>query len=126
MKAAELRALCELRGLKVHRAKADMIEELEAYDAGSGDVLPASEEVEAPVDLNKAERAPDSDVWVSDGRLYKRFPKDDIYLGDAEHFRNLLDVVDEAVNLRRVTYGPAFRAADKCGAEFWVYAVNVR
>lgn len=140
MKAAELKALCEKRKLKVHRAKADMIKELKEFDAAQeikdyyGDepaplpdgVLPASEDDATPEPQPEPESPADEheDVW--NGSLYVAHARHSQHLGDEEHEEYLRDVVAEAERRGLEHYGPPFRAADECTADFWVYAVNVR
>lgn len=144
MTAKELRELCEERGIKPSRAKADMIEDLKARDAADeltrlsqeldrpDEPLPASEEdpaPEVPVEPEKPAESrtepEDETVWVEHGRLYKRYPRQTPVLGDHEHVNNLTDVTEEAVIRGRETYGSAFRVRDPDSAT-WLYAINVR
>lgn len=144
MKAAELRALCEEKGLKVHRAKADMIEELKARDAAdeltrlgqemeqdapeevSNGSQPGSAWLVGPDGLPVDSGPVDGDTWLFDGRFYKQYPKRGIYLEDDEHRGNLADVIANAAEAGHEYFGPSYRVPEKCGADFWVYAVNVR
>lgn len=139
MTAAELKALCVKKGIKPSRAKADMIEDLKARDAAD-ELTRLSQEMEqeaaeAPVEPVEETPAPavevpskslpEERVWVSDGRLYKAYAKEDRWLDDDEHEENLRDIVEEAV-LRGVDYyGPSFRVDDP-DVDEWIYAINVR
>lgn len=130
LKAAELRALCEERGLKVHRAKADMIEELEAYDATHGPETPSEPlpEPEPPISPEKPAEEPtrptDDSVWVEDGTLHRRYLRSGI-LTDFEHLDHLADIAEEALSRGYEPYGPSFRVRDPDSAT-WVYGVNIR
>lgn len=139
MKAAELKALCELRGITPHRAKAVMIADLKARDAFADELtklgqeldasdggLPASEDVPDLGDHLDLTKPVETDVWRSEDSFYKRYDAEGPYLGNDEHEENLRDVVDTAKNHHLTPYGPPFRVADKCGVGYWVYAVNVR
>lgn len=139
MTAAELKALCVAKGIKPSRAKADMIEDLKAreaadeltrlsqemeQEAAEASVEPV-EETPAPAVEVPAPKLPEERVWVSDGRLYKAYAKEDRWLDDDEHEENLRDIVEEAV-LRGVDYyGPSFRVDDP-DVDEWIYAINVR
>jgi ribosomal protein L12E/L44/L45/RPP1/RPP2 len=143
LKAAELRALCEQRGIKPSRAKADMIADLKAKDAADALIKhdedaglyaheTASEEVQAPevpAEPEKPAETPsepeDEDAWVENGRLYKRYRRQSPVLGDREHADNLADIAGEAVRRGREPYGLAFRVRDTDIAT-WLYAINVR
>lgn len=125
LKAAELRELCEERGLKVHRAKADMIAELEAYDAAQGSETPVEPDpAPEPQPESESPAEEHEDVW--NGTLYVAHARHSQYLSDEEHEESLRGVVAEAERRGLQPYGPPFRAADECTADFWVYAVNVR
>jgi ribosomal protein L12E/L44/L45/RPP1/RPP2 len=143
LKAAELRALCEQRGIKPSRAKADMIADLKAKDAADALIKhdedaglyaheTASEEAQAPEVPAEPEKPAESRpailtgvVWEEGGTFYKRVPRRGSVLGDDEHEENLRDVADEARSRGREVYGPAFRDRDPDTAT-WVYAINVR
>lgn len=135
LKAAELKALCEERGIKPSRAKADMIEDLKTRDAadeltqlGQEVELNGSETASAWVkedpDPVEPVEAPDEPVWLADGCLYIRYLRHG-RLDDREHHHNLTNVVEEAVIRGLTPYGPPFRVNDPDSAT-WVYAVNVR
>lgn len=131
LKAAELRALCEERGIKPSRAKTDMIADLKADDAVREGTatdydanLAAWEKELLSQDPQTPESAPEEPVWLSDGRLYKRYERHG-KLDDREHHSNLTDVVEEAVIRGREPFGPSFRVTDP-DPNTWVYAVNVR
>jgi hypothetical protein len=140
--AKELRELCEKRGIKPSRAKADMIEDLKARDAADeltrlseelglrDEPLTVSEDVQVPEvhpePVGPVEEPPaafDETVWFANGRLYKTYPHTGP-LQDAEHASNLSDVIEEAVIRGKSTYGPSFRVRSKTGP--WVYAIHVR
>lgn len=135
LKAAELKALCEERHIKPSRAKADMIADLKALDAANEltqlteelglyeDQTP-SETVPAPEPQEEPENAPDEPVWLSDGRLYKRYTRHGI-LDNREHEGNLTDVIEEAVIRGLEPLPPSYRVGDP-DSKSWVYAVNVR
>ena len=143
LKAAELRALCEQRGIKPSRAKADMIEDLKAKDAadalialdeieGLYDDKTASEEAQAPEVPEETEKpaeshpeTPQEDVWEEGGSLHKRYPRRNPVLDSFEHIDRLIDVVNEALSRGKEPYGPAFRVRDP-DPTTWVYAVNIR
>jgi hypothetical protein len=144
MTAKELRELCEQRGIKPSRAKADMIEDLKARDAAdeltrlSQDLDLPDEPVtvsepapapEVPAEPEKPAETPsepeDEDAWVENGRLYKRYRRQSPVLGDREHADNLADIAGEAVRRGREPYGLAFRVRDTDIAT-WLYAINVR
>lgn len=135
LKAAELKALCEEKGIKPSRAKADMIEDLKAWesafelmqhdqDAGLYDSLPSFKKTPDPEPQPEPVPASDEPVWLDDGRLYIRHDRHG-RLDDREHHHNLISVVEEAVIRGLTPYGPAFRVNDPDSAT-WVYAVNVR
>lgn len=135
LKAAELKTLCEEKGIKPSRAKADMIEDLKARDAaddlitltedmGLNDSDAASAWVVEGQDQTEPVPASDEPVWLDDGRLYIRHDRHG-RLDDREHHHNLISVVEEAVIRGLTPYGPAFRVNDPDSAT-WVYAVNVR
>lgn len=137
--AKELRELCEKKGIKPSRAKADMIEDLKARDAA--DELTrldqemeqeAAEAAEKPAEEKPvptvevpAPKLPEERVWVSDGRLYKAYAKEDKWLDDDEHEENLRDIVEEAVLRGADYFGPPFRVDDPDVNE-WIYAINIR
>lgn len=149
LKAAELRALCEERGIKPSRAKHDMIEDLKARDAADELTVLAQEmEQEAadapvpapeappipfiPEDLQKpAERPVEPLVrspgaeWVENGVFLKEFDRN-YTLEQYEHERNLNQVVSAALGMQLHPYGPPYRVADRTNAFKWVYGVNVR
>lgn len=139
MTAAELKALCATKGIKPSRAKADMIEDLKARDAA--DELTqltqemeqeAAERREEPAEAVPAvfvpehlQKAGEDRVWLSDGRLFKAYLKEDKWLDDDEHEENLRDIVEEAVIRGKEHYGPPFRVDDP-DVDEWIYAINVR
>lgn len=140
--AKELRELCEERGIKPSRAKADMIEDLKArdiadeliqHDEAEGLYEPETApepvpEPETPAEPEKPTEsqpeAPAEHVWVEGGTLYKTYPRNG-RPSDREHQEYLGDVVEEAVAHGRDPYGPPFRdrTTDK---SVWLYGVNVR
>jgi hypothetical protein len=144
MTAAELKALCVEKGIKPSRAKADMVEDLKARDAADelsleanlqqfeedvlvdrvgGSVEPV-QMVPIPFIPEALQKAADEPSWVSEGRLFKRYQKEDSFLDEDEHEENLRDIVEEAVIRNLDYYGPPFRVDDPDTDE-WVYAINV-
>lgn len=133
--AKELKALCEERGIKPSRAKADMIEDLKARDAADElsrlgqemeqDATQAASQPDPAPEVKEPSESPsDSPVWISDGRLRMRFERQG-RLDDFEHYSYLSKVVEEAENRGLESYGPPFRVNDP-DTYYWVYAVNVR
>lgn len=143
--AKELRELCEKRGIKPSRAKADMIENLQARDAadelsrigqeleqdGVEASVPTVEEPtapEVPVETVKPAEsqpeAPEDHAWVEGGTFYKTYPRNG-RPSDREHQSYLEGVVEAAVAHGRDPYGPPFRdrTTDR---SVWLYGVNVR
>lgn len=128
--ATELRKLCEKHGIKPSRAKADMIEDLKALDAANeqeaveASVEPVEEKPVPAVEV-PAPKRPEERVWLSDGRLYKAFEKEDKWLDDDEHEENLRAMVEEAEARGADHFGPPFRVDDP-DVDEWIYAINVR
>lgn len=144
LKAHELRELCEARGIKPSRAKADMIADLEARDAADeltrlsqelglpDEPLTASEDGTAPEAQDEAEKPAERPVvalevadWVEDHVFLKRFPRNP-NLDSWEHQANLRDVAEYARASGFETFGPAFRVAHRTTPTDWVYGINVR
>lgn len=136
LKVAELQALCKERNLKTSRTKSEMIERLEAYDVANELIsvteelglyysVPASQPVPDPEPETTSPRAGEGRVWLSDGRLFKAYEKEDRWLNDDEHEENLRDVVEEAVLRGKDFYGPPFRV-DSTDVDEWIYAINIR
>ncbi len=148
MKAAELRALCEAKGIKPSRSKADMIADLEARDSADeltrlsqelnlpDEPMPGSEEVwppEVPEELRKPgdERTarPVATLVVphiiEDGTFYKEFPRGET-LEQPEHEANLRRITHQAEASGFETFGPAFRAPNRTTRTDWVYGINIR
>jgi hypothetical protein len=149
LKAVELKVLCEERGLKVHRAKADMIKELKEYDTAQDikdyygdeaapvpdgvltDVEADTEPEPQPEPETSAERpveplvrAPGAE-WVEDGVFLKEFDRG-YTLETWEHETNLRQVVGCALAMQLEPYGPPYRVHSRTNAFKWVYGVNVR
>lgn len=135
LKAAELKALCEEKGIKPSRAKADMIEDLKAWesafelmqhdqDAGLYDSLPSLEKDPVPEPQPEPEPAADELVWLQDGVLHKRYKRHG-KLDEREHHHYLSDVIEEAVLRDFGPFGPSFRLTDP-DPDTWVYGINVR
>lgn len=154
LKAAELRALCEEKGIKPSRAKHDMIEDLKARDAAD-ELTQLSQELDLPDEpmpvrsdtfmkaLDVPQEAPVDDPgprgqerpleqlqrapgaeWVMDGTFYKEFPRDAV-LDEREHESNLRQVVGGALAMQFQPYGPPFRSAALTSVTRWVYGVNI-
>lgn len=134
LKAAELKVLCEERGIKPSRAKHDMIADLKDWDASNAPVPPV-EEVEVPLaqeeptkpaqrPVEPLVRSPGAE-WVEDGVFLKEFDRN-YTLEEYEHQRNLNQVVGAALGMRLHPYGPPYRVASRTNAFKWVYGVNVR
>lgn len=141
--AKELRALCEKRGIKPSRAKADMIEDLKARDAadeltqltqdlGLDEPLTASDVAPVPEVVAEPERpadgpvaAPDEPYWVEQGVFLKKFPRNP-NLDSWEHEANLRDVQEHARAEGFVILNPPRRVSARTTPSHWVYGINVR
>lgn len=155
LKAAELKALCEERGIKPSRAKADMVADLECLD-NADELTQFSQELDLPDEpmpkrsdsflkaLGGPETAPVDDPgprgrerplealqrapgaeWVMDGVFYKEFQRD-AYLDERDHEAYLRQVVGSALALQFDPFGPAFRSEALTSVTKWVYGVNIR
>lgn len=141
--AKELRELCEKRGIKPSRAKADMIEDLKARDAadeltqlsqdlGLDEPVWPVEESPAPEVHPEPEKPAERPVEVltpphviEDGVFYREFPRGPV-LEQWEHESNLRSVAQAAMASGYEVYGPAFRAHNRSTEYTWVYGVNFR
>jgi hypothetical protein len=137
LNAIQLRELCNAKGVKPSRAKADMIADLKARDALSEDktfdttdtltltdaVLTLAEDTTEEVHEEPAPEPAQGRTWVGDGFFFESFPRDG-RLTDPAH-KNFIDTTE--LDARKAGYqlrSGANRVSDE-DTTIWVYQVGV-
>ena len=132
MKVAELQQLCRDRGLQTARAKAEMIERLEAKDMEEAGftaeeaaeaALLDDEPVQAPEAQDEAETPVGVNTHVRDGAFFT-YPDKHGWLDDAEHMHNIYETERLAREAGYTLVGGAFRKGEH--GDQWIYKVGIR